>query len=323
MKRTDRILAGVLAVQVILSILIFAPKPAAGGEGGAAFPDLTGEDIVALMITDDQGSDITLQKQIGKWVLPDADDYPADATKVDPTLNKMAGLSTSRLVTRTRASHKRLQVAEDDFLRRIAFETEDGTKRTVFFGSAPSYGATHFRVEGQDEVYLANDFSVWDINTTAAGWVSTSLFTLNSEDVTQAILTNSNGRFTFLRDDEGNWSMEGLAEGEELAPGEIDTIINRATSVTMLRPLGKEEKPTYGMADPIAVVMLDTVDEDTILLRVGAQDPEDNSYVVKAAKSPYFAQVAEYNVQAFVENTRDDFIQPPATPMPEGEEATS
>lgn len=321
MKRYDRILAGVLAAQVILSIIIFAPKPVAGGEGGVAFPELEADGIVALMITDDQGSDMTLQKRSGKWVLPDADDYPADATKINPTLDKIAGLSTARLVTRTRASHKRLEVAEGDFLRRIAFETADGAKRTLFLGSAPSYGATHFRIEGQDEVYLASDFSVWDINTTASAWVNTSLFTFNAEEVTQATLINSNGRFTFFRDDEGNWTLDGLAEGEELAPGKIDTIINRATGVTMLRPLGKEEKPSYGMADPVATVMLDTVDEATILLRVGAQDPEDNSYVVKVAKSPYYALVAEYNVQALVENARDDFIQPPATP--EGEDTTS
>ena len=321
MKRHDRILAGVLAAQVILSIIIFAPKPAAGGEGGVAFLELEVNDIVALMITDDQGNDMTLQKQSGKWVLPDADDYPADATKINPTLDKIAGLSTARLVTRTRASHKRLQVAESDFLRRIAFETADGAKRTFLLGSAPSYGATHFRIEGQDEVYLASEFSVWDLNTTAASWVNTSLFTFDAEKVTQATLINSNGQFTFLRDEEGNWTLDGLPEGEELAPGKIDTIINRATSLTMLRPLGKEEKPSYGMADPIATVMLDTVDESAILLRVGAQDPEDNSYVVKAAKSPYYARVAEFNVQAFVENAYDDFIQPPATP--EGEDTAS
>jgi uncharacterized Fe-S cluster-containing radical SAM superfamily protein len=86
----------------------------------------------------------------------------------------------------------------------------------------------------------------------------------------------------------------------------------------MERPLGREEQPEYGMEQPSAVVRLETSDT-TVTIRVGAQDPDDESYVVISSESPYYVEVASYAVQDLVEKTRDGFLQLPPTPTPEEE----
>jgi hypothetical protein len=86
----------------------------------------------------------------------------------------------------------------------------------------------------------------------------------------------------------------------------------------MTAPLGKEEQAAYGMATPNAVATVETATK-TYTLQVGAQDPDDNSYVVISSESPYYVRVSEYSVQALVQNTRADFIEAPPTPTPEGE----
>jgi len=316
MKRHHQILAGILAIQIVLSVITFWPKSAVTAEGEPLFPDLTADDIIALTITDADGNATVLRQVTGDWVLPEADDYPALGDEITPLCDKIAGLTNDRLVTRTDTSHRRLQVAPDDFVRRIDFETADGTKHTLYLGSSPSYGVTHFRVDGQSETYLTDDMPTWEINATAASWIDTTYLSVPQADVTGMTLENANGMFTFSKDDEGHWSMAGLAADETLDETKVTALLQRAASVNMIRPLGKEALAAYGMDEPNAVVTLET-GAKVITLRVGAQDPADNSYVVISSESPYYVRVSEYSVQILVERTRDDFLQLPPTPTPE------
>jgi hypothetical protein len=308
MKRHNQILAGILVIQIVLSVFVFWPKSAATGASEPLFPDMEVGDIVDLAIADADDNSVQLKKVSGDgstelaevWVLPDADDYPAQADKITPLLDKMVGLTTGRLVTRTDASHKRLQVAPDDFMRRIDFETADGTKHTFYLGSSPRYGATHFRVDGQSETYLTSELSTWETKAEAASWVDTVYLSVPQDDVTKMTLENTNGTFTFTKDDKGTWTMGGLAAYETLDEAKVTSLIQRAATVNMIQPLGKEEQAAYGMDEPNAMVTLETGDK-TITLRVGAKDPADNSYVVTSSESPYYVRVSEYSVKDLVE----------------------
>jgi hypothetical protein len=319
-KRHNQILAGLLIIQIILSVIVLWPKPTSAVESEPLFPALVNgngaSDIVALTITDNEGNSTTLRRVTGNWVLPDADDYPAQESKITPLLEKIVALDTSRLVTRTDASHKRLQVKADDFVRRIEFETGEGARHTLYLGSSPRYGATHFRLDGQSETFLTNEITAWDTNGTPSSWVDTTYLDIPQDQVAQWTLENANGTFIFTKDGEGNWTMDGLAEDETLAETRVTAALRQAVFLNLTAPLGKENLATYGMDEPRAVATIETADQ-VVTLRVGAQDPEDKSYTVISSESPYYVQVSEFSVQNLVENTRDDFLEVPPTPAPE------
>jgi len=315
MNRNHQILAAILAIQIALSVIVLWPKPATTGESEPFFPDLQATDIVALTIIDNQGKAITLRQVAGKWVLPEADDYPAKADSITPVLDKIVGLNTQRLVTRTDASHKRLQVAEDDFMRCVDLETAGGAKHTFYVGSSPRYGANHVRVDGRSETYLTNDLTAWELNVNPTSWVDSTYLSIERDQLTEVILENANGTFAFTKDDEGNWSLAGLAAGEQLSADNVNRLVNKASSVILTKPLGKQKLAEYGLDTPQAVVTLKTADQ-TVTLLIGAQDPNDNSYVVHVSTSPYYVRVAEYNAKPLVENARSDFLEPEATPTP-------
>jgi hypothetical protein len=320
MNRYQQILAAALAVQIVIIAVVFWPRQTAIGAGAPIFPDLVTEDVVALTITDQDGNHMELRKEPDGWVLPEADGFPADAETITPVLEQVSNLTSSRLVTRTSASHKRLQVAADDFVRRIDFETSDGTVYTIFIGSSPQYGATHFRVQGQDDTYLTAGFSTWETRAEADAWIDATYVDLVASEVEKMTLENSSGSFTFTKDEENDWLMEGLAAEETLDQTKVNDVVRRAASINMERPLGREEQPEYGMDGPSAVVELQTA-ETTVTIRVGAQDTEDGSYTVISSESPYYVQVASYGVQDLVETTREDFLEMPPTPTPGGEAA--
>jgi hypothetical protein len=319
LKKHHQILAAVLLVQIALSVVIFWPRPSTAGQREPLFKDLEVGDVTALTIEDGEGNSIELAKVTGEWVLPRADQYPAKSDAIKTFLEKVTALTTGRLVTRSDTSHKRLQVAADDFARRIRFETGDGTEETVYIGSSPQYGSVHFRLEGEDETYLTSELTTWDVNAAASAWIDPSYQSVAQDEITKMTLENANGTFVFERASDDTWTMDlssaggddaSLGDDEVLDQASVSALLRRAASVTMKRPLGKEAQDTYGIDEPLALVTLETADK-TLTLRVGANDADDSAYVVKSSESDYYVEVATASVAALVENDREAFLKQP------------
>ena len=328
MSKLHQILIALLVVQLALVAVVFWPRPApADAVGAPFFSEINAADISTLVIRDDQGKSIKLSKPAGQWILPEFSDYPAQADKITPLLTKIAGLTSDRLVTRTEASQKQLQVADDKYVRRLELQTSGGASQVLYLGSSAGAQTIHVRVGSQKEVYLARDLNSWDFSTDPISWVDAAYLSVPKENVVSLTLGNANGQWTFEKDASGNWTMQGpstgsgqgLAEGETFDTNNFTTVLNEATSVRMTRPLGKTAEATFGMDQPSAMVTLKTQkdgQEKTYTLTVGARDPADNSYVVKSSESLYYVKVAEYSVKDLVEKTRDGFLQLPPTPAP-------
>ncbi len=277
--------------------------------GGPLFSDLEPGDIVALTVTDAQGNSIALRKVDDAWVLPEGGDYPVKAGKVEEFLEKVIGLTTRRLVARSSASHRQLKVAPDNYERRIDLETADGAAYTLYLGSSPTSGATHFRLEGQDETYLTGDVFAWQASTQPAQWIDTAYVRLEPDELLRVRIENANGALTFVRDENGEWTMEGLDEEDEvLASTRVTAAIWQAARINLLRPLGREELPEYGLDAPQAVVTMETADE-TYTLRIGAYDEGSNSYVASFSGSPYYVRISAMSVNSLVNNGRQDFLE--------------
>jgi hypothetical protein len=323
MNRLNQILVVLLVLQVVVAAIILVPRPAPAGEGESLFPDVEASRIVGLTITGANGETLQLAKHDGAWVLPEADDYPVQEDKVPPVLDKLAALQADRLVTETTGSHRRLKVAEDEFERLVEFELDDGSRYRLYVGSSPSYGATHIRAEGQEEVYLTSELSAQDLGTAASAWVDRAYLDLPEDQIVALTVENANGSLDLRNMGDAGWMLTDQADDETLDQSTVTSLANRAAYITLLEPLGREEKPEYGLSNPSAVVTIRTHNKEdgedqTYTLWVGAQDAEDNNYVIRSSESAYYVRVSEYSVQDLVEYTRDDLLELPPTPTPEG-----
>jgi hypothetical protein len=327
MNRTNRVLIVILVVQLAVSALVLWPRSAASGPGEALFPNLETGDVVALSIAGPGGEELELARQSGSWVLPQAGDYPVQGGDVDALLTRIAALQADRLVTQTEGSHKRMKVAGDDFERRITFRLADGVEHRLFLGTSPSFGAVHVRADEQDEVYLTSQLTAQDAGVEATAWVDPVYLSIPREEITAITLENENGTFVFLKEDE-TWALAGLAEGETLDQTQVTTLVNRASSVSMIRPLGREALADYGLDEPAAIVTVETAGGEggdrTYTLRVGAYDADEAGYAVISSESPYYVLAREFSVNTFVEATHEGFLTPTPTPelaptvVPEG-----
>jgi len=319
LSKGNQILAGLLALQIVVAVVIFWPRPlgAEGRETQPLLPGLEADQVMRVTIRDDKDTQIVLARKEGKWVLADAGDYPCRDDVVQKFLEKLVGLKTGRLVTETAASHKRLRVAEDDYLRLVELELADGAVHRLYVGTSPSYSVSHVRAEGQNPVYLVSDLSSTDASTMAGTWIDTAYVTIPADQIAALTLENANGTIEFVRQDD-EWTLADLGPDETANKTAISTLINRITSLRMVRPLGTEPRPEYGMQDPSAVVIAQVRDESGAMVpravHVGALDAGGEGYVVKYSESPYFVRVAEFTVKDWVEKTRNDLLEAEATP---------
>ena len=322
MTRLNQVLAGLLVVQLILAAVIFWPRPAGGEVGESLFAGMQADQVVALTIAGGDGQSVKLARTEGRWGLPEAGDYPVLEEKVTTLLQAIVGLEAERRVTQTSGSHARLQVAGDEFNRRVEIELADGTRHVLYLGSSPSYQAVHIRAEGQDDVYLTSALTAQDAGVGTADWVERTYFSVPAGDVISLTLENANGAIRFAKDGE-EWTMDGVTGEEGFDANRFQAVLSRVTSVSLLAPLGREELADYGLDEPAAVVSIETAGAEakTYVLTVGAQDAEDNSYVVKSSESPYYVRVSEYSVDDLVTRTRDAFLVATPTPLPGTPEA--
>jgi hypothetical protein len=114
--------------------------------------------------------------------------------------------------------------------------------------------------------------------------------------------------------------MKGLGADETLNQSAVTSLVSSASSVSMQKPLGKEEQEDYGLQDPVAILTLKTQSEAegemSYVLLVGAQDAADEGYVLISSISPTYVQVSSYVANNWIEKDRQDFLEIPPTATP-------
>ncbi|HSH05966.1 MAG TPA: DUF4340 domain-containing protein [Anaerolineae bacterium] len=315
MTQLQRILIGILLVQVVATIFVFRPDNNAPTTG-PLFPDIVPADITSLTITDPDGQTLTLARTADGWVLPNAGDFPATATKVNPLIQKIIDIPTNRLITENSSSHRRLKVADDDYQMKVEFTTAD-EEYTLYLGTLANFRAAHVRRAGQDVTYQAPNLNSSEFAPNPTNWLDPSYAQVNQADLTTVTLTNPNGTFLFEKDDTGQWLLSGLNVNELFDEAALNLILNRLTNLRFQQPLGRQPQTDYGLTPPQATLTLNTTDGQTYTLDIGNSRNDGNTYIIKWSESPYYVTVPSTTVQDLLTQTRDDFYQtptPPATP---------
>ena len=296
--------------------------------GAPLFGSLSSADVKSIAIADNSGNEVKLDRADSGWVLAGADGYPASADKVNQTLDKVLAANSNRLVTRTAASHKRLQVAADTFNRRITISSTSGDK-VLYLGASAGSGATYVRLDGQNETYMAGDLSPFQLDPQSNSWTDTQFVNIPLGDIYKVAVENAKGAFTLVRNGDKTWSMEGATSDQQVVTTTVSTFINQVSTINLTKPLGKTEQPAYGLDKPLAKVVISARDDkgaETVhTLLIGAKDTTANSYYFKASDSPYYVTIAGFTGDQITGKQGSDFMAaPPAAASPaEGSPVTT
>ena len=321
MTKFQRILAILLAAQVLLAAIALWPRQAQVAAGQPLLGEFDPAQVTSLAVTDNTGKELILQRSGESWSLASAAGYPVEAAKVTPVLEKLAQIQTSRLVTRTATSHKRLQVAAEDYQRRLVITLASGVQKVVLVGSSGGSQTVHVRLEGHDEVYLTSELTTTDLGSGAANWIDTTFMALSVDQVSALRLVNASGELSFSKDEIGSWVQADLPEGRQSDSARINTLVSRLATLRMVEPLGKDALPEYGfdqlaLLAELVVPSADGASTQIVTLEVGAFDEAANQYIARSSASEYIVRVAGFNLSEAIQATAETYPVPLPTPAP-------
>ncbi|MCA9526114.1 MAG: DUF4340 domain-containing protein, partial [Myxococcales bacterium] len=307
MNRTNKILAGALLVQVALVAVTWSMRgrgPSLDAE--PLLPDTAVADVQALKVVAKSGEKETTVQFARKgdgWVVPTADDFPADAKKVEEVVKKLVEARIRAPIASNKANHNNLDVGDRDFSRRVTL-TVGGKDRTLVVGSAKGSSA-HVRFADQDDVFVARGFSAFELRDGLATYVDGDYVKVEAPESVK--LTNPRGTVT-LNFVEGNWKVAELPPDAPLDTARIEAFVSAARLIRLIEPLGKTVKPEYGFdAADKAVVELKKGDVVT-RYTIGALAPDNNRYV-KSESNDWVVTTAIHNIGTLLDQTPDRFIK--------------
>jgi hypothetical protein len=289
MNRTQWILVGLLAVQILLLAVVGPGSGTAGaGTPQALLPMLEGLDPTRVRIDEGSEKTLVLEKSGDSWVLPDTDAYPASGQRVNDLIENLEGLRVRRPIVSSGRYHGTLKVAEDDNERRVRIWADnDDPAVDVFLGTSSNYRVSHVRLDGDDRVFEVRGLSAADLQTRPNAWIDAKLVNTAFADIIGIRVNNEHGKVELTKDDLGNWGVVGgLPTGRNLDPSATDSWIRSLGNLRVAEPAGRVTTESYGLDTPVASVEIDYStpplgDEEpvsgTVTIRLGAIATEDDS----------------------------------------------
>ncbi len=246
------------------------------------------QEIDRMTISGDAG-EATLLQSGDSWILPALSQLPADVSRVDAALDRLAATRTGWAVTTSDASHQRFQVSDDGAQRHVKVYSGEVLAADFLLGTSPGFRKVHLRRAGEMPVY-AVELSVHDLPATDSGWLDKSLLALS------APLRIEGADFALELSDEGQWAMPaGAAAGEEAPPVDDDRVQQLVSALANLR--------VQGVADIEAVDI--PVSADALNLQVETTDGGfqyrffslDDQYLVRRSDRDTVFSLSQYDYE--------------------------
>lgn len=249
MNRVNKILLGALVAQLALLVLVWTST----GDSAPAKPQpvLAGFDVAKVTRlqvfpskTDESGATasppvtpLDLVKRGQDWVVASSHDYPARPGAVVELLGKLGGLTHAGTIARGAARAKQLEVADDDYQRKLVV-TADGKDVTVLLGGPIGGRQTALRVSPGPEVVAVSGLSAWAVDPALRSWVSPTYGEVARERISQ-VLVQRDGQDLQVAKDGAQWKVSlggapvALAAGEVIDAAAIDEVLGQVSMVEL------------------------------------------------------------------------------------------
>ena len=305
----NKVLMGALALQVGLAVFTWLPD---GREGAGLttlvsvdMADVTQLEIVGRTTPDMESSPdpIVLTREGEGWVLESFGGYPARTDRVEEVLSSLTEVKVRAPIGTTEGAHSALQVADDQFTRKVTLHT--GDEATTLYLGAASGASMQVRPDGAEEVYVLRGVTAWSVPDTSRRFFDSSYVSAKLDDVTRLRIRNAQGNHEVIQMG-GTWGSEELEDPNAVHQAEVAAIARNLTTVRIAKPIGREVKPEHGLDGSVRVEFNVVEDDQSVSYgyTVGARH-EDAMRYVKADHSDWVVAVLESNVIRAIET---DFL---------------
>ncbi len=301
MKKLITILSAVLAVQLVLSGIIFAVQEETGAfHSEQALLGMNKDDFDGISIEQKDKPVLTLKKAGESWLLPTYFNAPVAVEKLNEFSRKLLHLKTGWPVASTEDAADRFQVKNGKFERLIVFQKEGKPVKTLYLGTSPGFKKIHARVEGQKDIQVI-EFGAFEASVAPEDWVKQDLAKIDTSQLSQIKAKE----FTLIKAGK-DWTVEGLQANQSVKDAEVKGFIDKLTGLSYSGIWGIEDKPEYHLKDSALSFMLKKQAEE-ISYQFGKPDAGDD-YVLKLSNQPYYFKVTKAQFDSLKEVNKEKLV---------------
>jgi Domain of unknown function (DUF4340) len=302
-------LALLLAAQLVVLAVVLVWQERASSAPSGALLKVDRNKVDGIVVVDDKGVKLNLQKTDTGWVLPDAKSLPADADKVGSLLDKLVAASAPWPVATSAESAKRFEVTKDKFQREIQLRSGGEVVADLYLGTSPGFKKVHARRADSDDVY-AIAFANYEATARADDWLDKNILKPDG-DVT--VLARPE-HWKLERNGE-TWSLDGLAQGETTKQDAATDLVNK---VVNLRVMGVADAAPTDDAT-LKLTLSATTPKGTFDYRLYQPQPNADFIVTRSGQDGAF-KLAAYVGEPLIKDRGDLVGSPtpaePAKPAP-------
>jgi len=174
-KHAVTVLLLVLLIQCGIAAAVFWPRQHEAGQAATqTLASIAKEAIDELRIGDEFDNEAVLVRTGDRWLLPELENLPADADKVEALLRSISEQQLSWPIARSPAARQRFQVADYYYQRRLALLSGGDMQGTLYLGTSPGFRKVHARRAGDDAIYSI-DLNTFDVPATSDAWLEPRL----------------------------------------------------------------------------------------------------------------------------------------------------
>jgi hypothetical protein len=296
-----------LGLLVLLGVQILAAIGLSLGGRGSLTPasldspllPFDAKSVTAIRIEGGSEGPVTLAKADQGWAIADLGDFPADGSKLDQLLDKLATLKRPLPVATSPEAQRRHKVADQGFERKVTLEAGDKPVATLLLGDSPGFRRVFARPAGESVVYDL-ELALSDISNRRDDWLSRDNLRLGQETIERV----SSGDWTLVKAS-GNWRLEGSDQTPDEAA--VSGLLSRIANLSYRGVLGNEDKPEYNQAAPTLEISVGLAGGTERRYRISqAKDSQD--LVLKASDRPWYYKLSEFDLEGLKDLSRDKLL---------------
>ncbi|CCE02958.1 DUF4340 domain-containing protein [Bradyrhizobium sp. STM 3809] len=256
-----------------------------------------------IAIDDDAGHNVTLQRKDGKWVIPASADFPADTTKINGLLDRIAGLKKGWPVAKTDAAAERFKVTEKVHERRVVLTSGGSRAGELLVGTSPAYRQVHVRAGDASPVF-AVELATYDIAAEPSAWMQQDML-----DTPRDKIASVNVGDVTIEGKDGKFTLAGLGQDEKPRPDKIDALVSAMAHPPFDGVRGKGKAALSETDAPDVTVTLKRTDGSQLTYRY-KKDAAGGGYLFTRSAEDYLFHASADAAAPIVQATRATLTEP-------------
>lgn len=314
MKRFTSILAGLLALQLVIALgLNYGRSDYAAFEPEEPLLAFNKAEIDQIAISQSSSNSVTLKKQNGEWIVPSLADFPANGDQIERFLTKLTEFKKGWPVATSEGAAGRFKTGEDDYERKIVLSSAGKTVGELFIGSSPAYKQIYARTGGSSEIYNIEMVS-YEAGSRGDEWMKRDFLTIPRDKITGFELGD-----IIAEKKDGKWTLANLKPDETLKESALQRLVGAAVNpgFDMVQGKGKDDLAKLDPPDVTFTVKRGDLAPITYKFK---KEAAGGAYLFASSEHDFLFRVAEATVEPIVTASREKLVE---VKKPEPEKAAA